>query len=188
MRSPRRFATVALCCAAIAIVGCSQETAPDAADTAPDPEPAEAEMPAAEVESPPAEAPMTALERGRAFLAENGQREEVVTTASGLQYEVLASGTGGMPGPTDQVSAHYHGTLITGDVFDSSVERGQPLDIRVNGVIQGWQEALQMMRVGDKWKLYIPSELAYGKAGAGASIGPDEALIFEVELLSIAGA
>ena len=93
-----------------------------------------------------------------------------------------------MPGPTAQVSAHYHGTLITGDVFDSSVERGQPLDIRVNGVIQGWQEALQMMRVGDKWKLYIPSELAYGKAGAGASIGPDEALIFEVELLSIAGA
>lgn len=129
---------------------------------------------------------MTALERGRAFLAENATRAEIVTTASGLQYEVLASGTGAMPGAEDRVTAHYHGTLISGEVFDSSVDRGQPLDIRVNGVIKGWQEALQMMRVGDKWKLYIPSELAYGKSGAGGSIGPDEALIFEVELLNVA--
>ena len=129
---------------------------------------------------------MTALERGRAFLAENATRAEIVTTASGLQYEVLASGTGDMPSAEDRVTAHYHGTLISGEVFDSSVDRGQPLDIRVNGVIKGWQEALQMMRVGDKWKLYIPSELAYGKSGAGGSIGPDEALIFEVELLAVA--
>ena len=129
---------------------------------------------------------MTALERGRAFLAENAKRTEVVTTASGLQYEVLASGTGEMPSAEDQVTAHYHGTLIDGAVFDSSVQRGQPLDIPVNGVIAGWQEALQMMRVGDKWKLYVPSELAYGKAGAGGAIGPDEALIFEVELLAVA--
>ena len=138
----------------------------------------------------------TALERGRAFLAENAKRAEVVTTASGLQYEVLASGTGEMPSAEDQVTTHYHGTLIDGLVFDSSVQRGQPLDIRVNDLIAGWQEALQMMRVGDKWKLYVPSELAYGKAGAGAAIGPDEVLIlpagavanalFEVELLAVA--
>ena len=180
MRLPKRFATVAACWAAFALVGCSQETAPAATETTPEQAPTGAEAQPAEEES------MTALERGRKFLAENGQREGVVTTASGLQYEVLASGTGEMPGQYDEVTAHYHGTLIGGEVFDSSVERNAPLSIRVNGVIRGWQEALQMMRVGDKWRLYIPSELAYGKAGAGSTIGPDEALIFEVELLSIA--
>ena len=177
MRLPKRFVTVA---AAFALVGCSQETTPAATETTPEQAPTGAEAQPAEEES------MTALERGRKFLAENGQREEIVTTASGLQYEVLASGTGEMPGPYDEVTAHYHGTLISGEVFDSSVQRNAPLSIRVNGVIQGWQEALQMMRVGDKWRLYVPSELAYGKAGAGSTIGPDEALIFEVELLSIA--
>lgn len=180
MRLPKRLVTVAACCATFALVGCSQETTPDATETTPAPAPTSAAAPPAEEES------MTALERGRKFLAENGERAEVVTTASGLQYEVLASGTGPKPGPYDQVTAHYHGTLISGEVFDSSVQRDQPLDIRVNGVIQGWQEALQMMQVGDKWKLYVPSELAYGKMGAGNTIGPDEALIFEVELLAIA--
>ena len=122
---------------------------------------------------------------GRAFLAENGNRAGVVTTVSGLQYEVLASGDGITPGPTDRVTTHYHGTLIDGRVFDSSMQRGQPIEFPVNGVISGWTEALQLMRVGDRWKLYIPPELAYGKRGAGGVIGPDETLIFEVELLGV---
>ena len=124
------------------------------------------------------------LERGRAFLASNGQREGVTTTASGLQYEVLASGDGASPKATDRVRAHYHGTLLDGTVFDSSVDRGQPFETAVNSVIKGWQEALQLMQVGDKWKLFVPPELAYGEAGAGA-IGSNELLIFEVELLAI---
>ena len=205
MTLPGKFATLSLsfCCAVGVLAGCSQETAPateatpepaatPAEEAAPEPAAAPAEEATPEPAAAPAEPPttenesMTALERGRAFLAENAKRAEVVTTASGLQYEVLASGTGEMPSAEDQVTAHYHGTLIDGAVFDSSVQRGQPLDIRVNGVIAGWQEALQMMRVGDKWKLYVPSELAYGKAGAGGAIGPDEALIFEVELLAVA--
>ena len=193
MTLPGKFATLSLsfCCAVGVLAGCSQETAP-ATEAAPEPAATPAEEATPEPAAAPAEPPtmenesMTALERGRAFLAENAKRAEVVTTASGLQYEVLASGTGEMPSAEDQVTAHYHGTLIDGVVFDSSVQRGQPLDIRVNGVIAGWQEALQMMRVGDKWRLYIPSELAYGKAGAGGTIGPDEALIFEVELLAVA--
>lgn len=193
MTLPGKFATLSLsfCCAVGVLAGCSQETAP-ATEAAPEPAAAPAEEATPEPAATSAEPPttenesMTALERGRAFLAENAKRTEVVTTASGLQYEVLASGTGEMPSAEDQVTAHYHGTLIDGAVFDSSVQRGQPLDIPVNGVIAGWQEALQMMRVGDKWKLYVPSELAYGKAGAGGAIGPDEALIFEVELLAVA--
>lgn len=124
------------------------------------------------------------LERGRAFLASNAQREGVTTTASGLQYEVIASGDGASPTATDRVRAHYHGTLIDGTVFDSSVDRGQPFETVVNGVIAGWQEALQLMRVGDKWKLFVPSELAYGDRRTG-TIGPNETLIFEVELLAI---
>ena len=126
----------------------------------------------------------TALQRGVAFLAENGKRANVTTTSSGLQYEVLASGTGDQPGPADHVTTHYHGTFIAGGVFDSSVQRGEPIEFRVNGVIKGWQEALQLMRVGDKWKLYIPSDLAYGESGT-SGIGPDETLIFEVELLGV---
>ena len=112
-------------------------------------------------------------------------KEGVTTTASGLQYEVLTNGTGSTPVETDQVTVHYHGTLVDGTVFDSSVERGQPATFPVNGVIKGWVEALQLMNVGSKYKLYIPSDLAYGERGAGGSIGPNETLIFEVELLSI---
>lgn len=133
---------------------------------------------------PRQETPQQALQRGRDFLAENAMRPGVVTTESGLQYEVLASGAsaGAKPGPTDMVTTHYHGTLIDGNVFDSSVERGQPMEFRVDGVIPGWTEALQMMRPGDKWKLYIPSELAYGERG-NIGIGANAVLIFEVELI-----
>lgn len=107
----------------------------------------------------------------------------MITTASGLQYEVIKMGDGAKPGPTAKVKAHYHGTLIDGTVFDSSVERGEPISLPVNGVIAGWQEALQLMNVGSKYKLYIPYNLAYGEQGAGADIKPFSALIFEVELL-----
>ncbi len=124
-------------------------------------------------------------EAGEKFLADNGKRDGVVTTASGLQYEVLKAGEGAKPQATDQVKVHYHGTLVDGKVFDSSVERGEPVTFPVQGVIKGWVEALQLMPVGSKWKLFIPSDLAYGKQGAGADIGPDSALVFEVELLEI---
>ncbi len=127
------------------------------------------------------------LEAGRRFLEENAKRKGVKVTDSGLQYEILKKGNGPKPGPADKVKVHYHGTLIDGTVFDSSVERGQPISFPVNGVIKGWQEALQMMPVGSKWKLYIPSELAYGERGAGAAIPPNAVLIFEVELLGIEG-
>ncbi len=125
------------------------------------------------------------LEIGRKFLAENGQRPGVVTLPSGLQYEVLKPGTGATPKATDKVTVHYHGTLLDGTVFDSSVERNKPATFPVNGVIKGWTEALQLMKVGDKWKLFIPTELAYGSRGAGSDIGPNAALIFEVELLGV---
>jgi FKBP-type peptidyl-prolyl cis-trans isomerase FklB len=124
-------------------------------------------------------------EEGEKFLAVNKKRDGVFTTASGLQYEVIKMGDGAKPGPTNKVKTHYHGTLINGKVFDSSVERGEPISFPVNGVIQGWQEALQLMPVGSKWKLYIPYNLAYGERGAGADIKPFSALIFEVELLAI---
>lgn len=126
-----------------------------------------------------------ATQKGQVFLDENSKKEGVVTTASGLQYEVLTEGQGAKPGASDNVTVHYHGTLIDGTVFDSSVDRGQPASFPVNGVIQGWVEALQLMNVGSKYKLFIPSNLAYGERGAGGSIGPNETLIFEVELLSI---
>ena len=121
---------------------------------------------------------------GQVFLEANAKQEGVIVTASGLQYLVMQSGSGKTPGPTDTVSAHYHGTFIEGSVFDSSVERGAPLNIPVNGVISGWTEALQLMQEGDKWKLFVPSELAYGKNGVGP-IPADTALIFEVELLEV---
>jgi len=121
-----------------------------------------------------------------AFLAKNKTRPGVVTTADGLQYEVLKKGSGASPAPTDKVTVHYQGTLPDGTVFDSSIERGQPATFPVNGVIHGWTEALQLMHVGDKWKLYLPPELAYGARGAGSKIGPNQMLIFEVELLDIA--
>lgn len=122
---------------------------------------------------------------GKAFLAENGKRTEVVTLASGLQYEIITEGSGAVPTATDSVKVHYHGTLIDGNVFDSSVSRGEPATFGVTQVISGWVEALQLMPVGSKWRLFIPSELAYGAQGAGQAIPPHTALIFEVELLDI---
>ena len=124
---------------------------------------------------------------GEAFLAENGKRPEIVTTASGLQYEVLAEGNGAMPAASDQVVVHYTGKLIDGTVFDSSVERGQPATFGVTQVIPGWVEALQLMKAGSKWRLYIPSDLGYGPNGAGGAIGPNATLIFDVELLQVVG-
>jgi FKBP-type peptidyl-prolyl cis-trans isomerase FklB len=124
---------------------------------------------------------------GEAFLADNAQRPEVKTTASGLQYEVLQEGDGPKPGPTSQVTVHYHGTLIDGTVFDSSVQRGAPATFGVNQVIRGWTEALQLMSEGAKYRLSIPQELAYGaNPHPGGAIQPYAALIFDVELLSIA--
>ena len=127
------------------------------------------------------------VESGQKFLDENAKREGVVTTATGLQYEVLKEGSGDSPKETDNVTVHYHGTLIDGTVFDSSVDRGQPATFPVNGVIQGWVEALQLMNPGAKYKLFIPSNLAYGERGAGGAIGPNATLVFEVELISIGG-
>lgn len=124
---------------------------------------------------------------GKKFLEENGKKPGIITLPSGLQYQVIKEGTGPKPGPTDEVTTHYHGTLISGKVFDSSVDRGEPVSFAVNGVIPGWTEALQLMPVGSKWKLFIPSNLAYGERGAGGDIGPNETLIFEVELISIKG-
>lgn len=122
---------------------------------------------------------------GKAFLEENKKNKDVKVTASGLQYIVLKEGNGPKPTVNDKVTTHYHGTLIDGTVFDSSVERNQPASFPVSGVIPGWTEALQLMGVGSKWKLFLPSELAYGDRGAGGKIGPNSVLIFEVELLSI---
>ena len=122
---------------------------------------------------------------GETFLAENKAREGVTVTESGLQYEVITKGEGETPDANDKVNVHYHGTLPDGTVFDSSVERGEAISFPVNGVIKGWTEALQLMKVGDKWKLVIPSDLAYGARGAGPKIGPNQVLVFEVELLGV---
>jgi FKBP-type peptidyl-prolyl cis-trans isomerase len=123
---------------------------------------------------------------GQQFLEQNKKRKEVTTTASGLQYEVLKRGTGtASPKATDKVEVHYHGTLINGDVFDSSVERGQPTQFTLNQVISGWTEGLQLMHEGDKFKFFIPANLAYGERSAGAKIKPGSTLVFEVELLKI---
>ena len=124
---------------------------------------------------------------GEVFLQKNGKRDGVTVLDSGLQYEVMASGKGRSPGPTDRVTTHYHGTLIDGTVFDSSVSRGQPASFGVNQVIKGWTEALQLMKEGDKWRLFVPQELAYGASPRpGGPIEPYCALIFEVELISVA--
>jgi FKBP-type peptidyl-prolyl cis-trans isomerase len=122
---------------------------------------------------------------GEAFLAANAKKEGVKTTASGLEYKVLKTGTGKTPGPKDTVKVHYQGTLPDGTVFDSSIARGEPVTFQVDGVIPGWTEALQLMKVGDKYQLVIPPKLAYGAAGAGDKIGPNQVLIFEVELIDI---
>jgi FKBP-type peptidyl-prolyl cis-trans isomerase len=127
----------------------------------------------------------TNKKEGQEFLIANKTKEGVVTLPSGLQYKILTEGTGPKPTAAESVSCNYRGTLINGKEFDSSYKRGQPATFPVNGVIKGWTEALQLMPVGSKWQLFIPSELAYGERGAGADIGPGSTLIFEVELLSI---
>jgi len=126
-----------------------------------------------------------AVAAGKAFLSKNKARPEVVTLPSGLQYEVLKKGDGPKPTTKSQVTVHYHGSLIDGTVFDSSVDRGQPATFGVTQVIPGWTEALQLMPQGSKWKLFLPSDLAYGDRGAGGTIGPFATLVFEVELLEI---
>lgn len=126
------------------------------------------------------------IKDGEAFLAANAKKEGVKTTASGLQYKVLKSGAGKVsPKATDTVKVHYHGTLIDGTVFDSSVDRGEPISFPLNGVIPGWTEGLQLMKEGDKFQFVIPSKLAYAEQGAGGKIGPNSTLVFEVELLAI---
>ena len=124
------------------------------------------------------------LKAGEEFLAENGKRENVVTLPSGLQYEIIKQGDGPKPLATNTVTCHYHGTTIRGEIFDSSVRRGQPASFPLNAVIKGWTEALQLMPTGSKWRLYIPPHLAYGNRGVSREIGPNSTLIFEVELIS----
>ena len=126
-----------------------------------------------------------AAAKGETYLKENAKKEGVKTLPSGLQYKVVKEGSGKSPKATDTVSVHYRGTLIDGTEFDSSIKRGEPAEFPVNRVIKGWTEALQLMKEGDKWMLYIPSHLAYGERGAGGAIGPNETLIFEVELLKV---
>lgn len=125
------------------------------------------------------------LASGKAFLAENGKKEGVKTLPSGMQYKVIQEGSGEMPAASDTVTVHYRGTLIDGAEFDSSYKRDKPATFRADRVIAGWKEALQLMKEGAKWQLFIPPDLAYGKRGAGAKIGPNSALIFEVELISV---
>jgi FKBP-type peptidyl-prolyl cis-trans isomerase FklB len=132
-----------------------------------------------------AEAGKDRIEAGRRFLEENKKREGVVETPSGLQYRIVAEGSGPKPSATDTVEAHYEGKTLDGKVFDSSIRRGAPASFPVSGVIPGWQEALPLMSVGARYELFIPSELAYGAAGAGKAIGPHETLIFKVELTAI---
>ena len=125
------------------------------------------------------------LEIGKAFMEENKKLDGVKTTESGLQYRVIKAGSGANPKTTDTVTVHYRGTLIDGNEFDSSYKREQPATFPLNGVIKGWQEALPMMKEGGKWELFVPSELAYGPKGAGGAIGPNETLIFEIELMKV---
>lgn len=125
------------------------------------------------------------LQEGQAFLEANKANEGVVALPSGLQYQIITEGTGAKPGATDKVTCHYHGTLINGTVFDSSVQRGQPAAFPLNMVIKGWTEALQLMPVGSKWRLFLPADLAYGDRHVSAEIGPNSTLIFDVELLGI---
>ena len=132
-----------------------------------------------------AKASESVIEEGKKFLLDNAKRNEVTTLESGLQYEILKTGEGPKPSLNDQVTTHYHGTLIDGTVFDSSVDRGEPATFPVSGVIKGWTEALQLMSVGSKWKLFVPYDLAYGERGAGPQIGPFTTLVFEVELIKI---
>lgn len=122
---------------------------------------------------------------GDAFLAANKSKEGIITLASGLQYKIINTGKGKQPKATDSISAHYEGTLINGTVFDSSYKRGEPATFPVNRVIKGWTEILQLMHEGDKWQVFIPSDLAYGASGSGQAIGPNEALMFDIELIAV---
>lgn len=131
------------------------------------------------------EAASKALTEGEKFLAENGKKEGVKTTASGLQYEVLTEGSGTPPTAADEVTVHYKGTLLNGEEFDSSIARGQPVTFPLGNVIEGWTEGVQLMKPGAKYKFYIPSKLGYGERGAGVKIGPNQTLIFEVELIEV---
>jgi FKBP-type peptidyl-prolyl cis-trans isomerase FklB len=124
------------------------------------------------------------MKTGEEFLAENAKKETVVSLPSGLQYEVITMGTGEKPSAHQTVTCHYHGTLINGEVFDSSVQRGQPASFPLNAVIKGWTEALQLMPAGSKWRLFLPPHLAYGSRQVSRVIGPNSTLIFEVELIS----
>lgn len=137
------------------------------------------------IEAKNAEQAKQLAELGKTFLAENAKREGVTVLASGLQYEVLQSGTGASPSTSDTVKTHYHGTFIDGTVFDSSVQRGEPATFGVTQVISGWTEALQLMKTGDKWRIFLPANLAYGDRGAPPSIPGGTTLIFEIELLDI---
>lgn len=149
------------------------------------------EMVQAEAEKSAAQAGAKALEAGQKFLVENGKKEGIKTTKSGLQYQVLKAGNGPTPKKADSVLAHYRGRLTSGTVFDESYEGEapaageKPAEFPVGGVIQGWQEALQLMKVGDKWRIFVPSDLGYGARGAGSDIGPNEVLIFDIELIGI---
>jgi FKBP-type peptidyl-prolyl cis-trans isomerase FklB len=125
------------------------------------------------------------LTEGKAFLEANAKKKGVQTTPSGLQYQIIAQGKGKTPGPDDEVTVHYRGSLVDGTQFDSSYERGEPVTFPVSGVIPGWTEALQLMKEGAKFKIFLPSELAYGERGAGQVIGPNATLIFDVELISV---
>lgn len=127
------------------------------------------------------------IDEGKKFLEENKTKEGIIETESGLQYEVLKEGTGATPQPGENVTVHYHGTLLDGTVFDSSVDRGEPIPLNVSRVIKGWTEGLQLMKEGAKYKFYIPYNLAYGERGAGPNIPPYSTLIFEVELISVDG-
>jgi FKBP-type peptidyl-prolyl cis-trans isomerase FklB len=124
------------------------------------------------------------LKAGQEFLESNKAKPGVTALPSGLQYEIITEGAGPKPNANNKVTCHYHGTLINGTVFDSSVRRGQPATFPLNAVIKGWTEGLQLMPTGSKWRFYLPSNLAYGERGAGADIGPNSALIFDVELIS----
>ncbi|MFC6441471.1 FKBP-type peptidyl-prolyl cis-trans isomerase [Bowmanella sp. JS7-9] len=137
------------------------------------------------IQAAKAEQSKAVIEEGEKFLADNAAREGVFVTESGLQYEIITEGNGDKPVASSTVRTHYHGTLIDGTVFDSSYQRNQPAEFPVGGVIKGWTEALQMMPVGSKWRLYVPYNLAYGEQGAGSAIGPYTTLIFDVELLDI---
>ena len=137
------------------------------------------------LEAEKAEQSKAASGEGEAYLAANAKKEGVQTTASGLQYEIITAGDGDKPTASSTVRTHYRGTLIDGTEFDSSYSRNQPTEFPVNGVIAGWTEALQLMPVGSKWKLFIPYQLAYGDRGAGGAIGPYQALVFEIELIAI---